>query len=62
MKTDTKIGLIGVIQVLAASSLLIGAIVMDVEVVSSYRLWEIFPALVASSMTTFGLKEIRKKT
>jgi Na+/proline symporter len=62
MNTDTKIGIAGIIQVLAATCLFIGTVVLKPETLQLYRLWEIFPALIASSITTFGLKEIRKKT
>jgi hypothetical protein len=62
VKTDTKIGLTGLIQVFASLLIFVGAIVLSPETVQLYRLWEIFPALLASSITTFGLKEIRKKT
>lgn len=62
MKIDTKVGLAGMIQVLTASLLLTGALTMSAETAIGYRLWELFPALIASSITTFGLKEIRKRT
>lgn len=61
MEIDEKLGYALMLEALIAASLLSG-ILFAPELAQVYRLWEILPAVLASMITTFGLKEMKKKT
>ena len=62
MKLDTKLGFIVLIEFMALVGVFSMMVLLEGARVSSYRLWEIFPAVLAALITTFGIKEMRRKT
>ncbi len=61
MDRNQKLGYALMFEALTAASLLSG-IIFAPEMAQVYRLWEIFPAVLAAMITSFGLKEMRKET
>jgi peptidoglycan/LPS O-acetylase OafA/YrhL len=51
---------------LILEALLVAALVAAInfypETASRYMLWEVFPAIIAAMITTYGLKEMKRRT
>lgn len=62
MKMDENLEMIIYIEAAALLSVLFLIAYSDSSQVQSYRLWEVFPALMVSIITTYGLKEMSNLT
>ncbi|QGA79960.1 hypothetical protein [Candidatus Nanohalobium constans] len=62
MKMNQKLGIMIYIEAAALLSVLALIAYLDGSQVQNYRLWEVFPALMASIITTYGLKEMSRLT
>ena len=61
MKNDQKLVLLSGIELSAAVMMFAAAVLSD-DLASVYRLYEIFPILMAGSIVTFGLREMKRRT
>ncbi|MFB6099824.1 MAG: hypothetical protein ABEK16_00995 [Candidatus Nanohalobium sp.] len=62
MKLDDKLRYAVIFEVFLTAAVISLIYLLPESQVSAYRLWEVFPALMAATLTTFGLKEMKEKT
>lgn len=62
MKANKKIQTLFYIEIAALLILLTIITYSGQDITAKYRLWEIFPAILAGTITTFGLMKMKKLT
>jgi hypothetical protein len=62
MKTDREFGIMVLFELVSLAAVVLVMVFLPEDRVAAYRLWEVFPAILAALITTFGIKEMRRKT
>jgi len=62
MDIDTKLQIAIYTQLFVAGAVLLAINLVSPSQLEEYRLWEIFPAVLASIITTFGLRHMKELT
>jgi hypothetical protein len=62
MRWTAEMEMILHVNVVLLAAIIGGILMLGPEVASDYRLYEVFGGLLAASLTSFGLKEMKKLT
>lgn len=62
MKIERKLLVISVFELFMASIVFTAAVSLGSEISDKFRLWEIFPIFLSAFVTSFGIREMKRRT